>query len=352
MSVKTHDLVDVLRENILSGVWRPADRLPTRDELLMRYPTSRGTLQKAINQLIDEGFIVACGKSGTFVSVKPPHLNTIGLVFPANGTQSPAWDSMWSRVVAQKVFFEARFGRQLRCYYLEQDYQGGTEYRQLMNDAANGRLAGVIFPYTPNPALVAALAGHNLRVTAITGEKSIPGLIPVWLDYAGWFAQCFDFLEEKQRSRIALLSNVQLPLDYLDDFRHEIRRRKMFTDDCFVQGVGFDSFSHLWTVNLVKLMMRGSAAERPDGLIVANENLLEWTMEALHQLKLVPGQALDIAVHANFPSSTNAYGSIERIGFDVRRMIELCLEAISAPEIRAGEYYGRVPAFREKALLN
>lgn len=350
MATKCNDMVDTLRKQILSGAWKPSHRLPTRDELLEQYGASRGTLQKAIDQLTQEGFIVSCGKSGTFVAAAPPNLNTIAIVFPADGSRSQAWDAMWSRFVAQKSFFEKRFGRKLSFYYLEQEKPVCDEYRQLVEDAANGRLAGVIFPYTPAVNLVADLARHQVKIVGITGQTDIPGLIPVWLDYGSFLAKSLDFMAEKHRRRVAMLTNVQLPLDYLDDFKREAGKRQIATDDLWIQGTGLDSFSSFWTVKLVRLMMRGDPDERPDGLIVANENLLDLALEALHREKLVPGHDLDLASQVNFPSERNGYHAIERVGFDIRSMVECCLAALAADKARPMTRFGLIPALREKEL--
>lgn len=57
----------VLNE-ILAGRLQPGDKLPVRTELLKRYDTTRVTLDKALNELIAERFLVASRRTGTFVA--------------------------------------------------------------------------------------------------------------------------------------------------------------------------------------------------------------------------------------------------------------------------------------------
>jgi len=88
--------------------------------------------------------------------------------------------------------------------------------------------------------------------------------------------------------------------------------------------------SEHWVRNLVRLLFRAPPDRRPDGLIVANENLCDHVMNALQQENLVAGRDLDIAVHTNFPTNRPKQWQIKRIGFDVRDILESCIETIDA----------------------
>ena len=73
MNIKYQDISDAMREKIRSGVWGPGQRLPIRSELVKQYNTTVATLQKAMDELSADGFIISAGKRGTFVANEPPN---------------------------------------------------------------------------------------------------------------------------------------------------------------------------------------------------------------------------------------------------------------------------------------
>ena len=61
-------LANLLREKIALHEWAPGSRIPYEHELMARFGISRGTVRRAISELVDEGFLVQVRGSGTFVS--------------------------------------------------------------------------------------------------------------------------------------------------------------------------------------------------------------------------------------------------------------------------------------------
>lgn len=58
-----HDIYLGIKKDILSGIYKPGQELPSTPELLELYGGSRGTLQKAVTHLVQEGLIITFGKS-------------------------------------------------------------------------------------------------------------------------------------------------------------------------------------------------------------------------------------------------------------------------------------------------
>lgn len=61
-------LAGLLREKICLHEWAPGSRIPSEHELMARLDISRGTVRRAISELVDEGLLVQVRGSGTFVS--------------------------------------------------------------------------------------------------------------------------------------------------------------------------------------------------------------------------------------------------------------------------------------------
>jgi GntR family transcriptional regulator len=63
-----YQLYEILRKNILEGVWKPGDILPTETELLEKYELSRTTVRQSLDMLVNDGLIYRKRGLGSFVS--------------------------------------------------------------------------------------------------------------------------------------------------------------------------------------------------------------------------------------------------------------------------------------------
>jgi GntR family transcriptional regulator len=63
-----YQLVEVLRDRIVSGEWKPGDLIPPESELIRRYGVSRITVRRVLLMLDNEGYIVRERGRGTFVA--------------------------------------------------------------------------------------------------------------------------------------------------------------------------------------------------------------------------------------------------------------------------------------------
>src|SRR5688500_16673796 len=89
-------ILDRLRREIIGGQFPAGSRMPTREELQVRFGVSWFTVQQAFDQLSEDGFVRARGRLGTQVSDRPPHLCHYGLVFPcASSADRRSWSKLW-----------------------------------------------------------------------------------------------------------------------------------------------------------------------------------------------------------------------------------------------------------------
>jgi len=70
-----HQLKEILQQRIRSGEFQPGDQFPTEERLCQEYELSRGTVRRAINILVDEGWLRREQGRGTFVT--PPSLTPV-----------------------------------------------------------------------------------------------------------------------------------------------------------------------------------------------------------------------------------------------------------------------------------
>lgn len=62
-------LYNILREEIVSGRWKPGDMMPSETELIEQFDVSRITVRQALELLVEEGLIYRRRGRGTFVAV-------------------------------------------------------------------------------------------------------------------------------------------------------------------------------------------------------------------------------------------------------------------------------------------
>jgi GntR family transcriptional regulator len=68
-AVKYQDVADRMLGRIEASEWHPGDQLPSENELARMYRASVGTIQKALQRLVEDGVLVRRHGSGTFVAV-------------------------------------------------------------------------------------------------------------------------------------------------------------------------------------------------------------------------------------------------------------------------------------------
>jgi len=60
-------LAEILQQSMADGIFMPGDQLPSEAQIVKRYGVSPMTVRRAINSLIDQGYVVAEQGRGTFV---------------------------------------------------------------------------------------------------------------------------------------------------------------------------------------------------------------------------------------------------------------------------------------------
>ena len=90
-----------VRELIVSCKLRPAERLPSTQELAATFEANVGTVHTALVQLVKEGVLLRHAHKGTFVRQREEKLTRIGIdLFDNDSAHDP---SPFARSVAQRV---------------------------------------------------------------------------------------------------------------------------------------------------------------------------------------------------------------------------------------------------------
>jgi len=68
-------LASILRDRVVSGVWKTGDEVPTLEQLVEEFSVARVTVRQAVQMLVDEGLLSSQRGRRTFVTFEPPKLD-------------------------------------------------------------------------------------------------------------------------------------------------------------------------------------------------------------------------------------------------------------------------------------
>jgi DNA-binding LacI/PurR family transcriptional regulator len=335
---KTREVHAELRGRIVDGRYRPGERLPTFDEMEQEFDVSRMVLQQAVGRLRMDGFVRTFHRKGLFVADAPPHLCRVALLF-ADSSESGGWSRMNTAMVNETKRLERehpdwQFG-------VFEGMVGGrsSEDRlaELEAEVRAHRVAGVVFaPKTFELALRPSLADPAVPKAYVCAPEALVSPPIVGVDSASLYRRALARLVEKGRRRIAIL--------HMADTTKDIDHAALFADfglalhRPWLQWVGR---SHpQFAEQLVPLLLDYPPEQRPDALIIADDNLIEHAAAGIVATGLRVGVDLDVIAHCNWPWPLPSVLPLERIGFDATDILRRAIECIVSQ--RHGEDWPRL----------
>ena len=333
--VKQNHILDELRKQIVFGDLRPGLRLPLRTKLQHRFNVSTATMQGALNRLIDEGFVKAQGRLGTFVSAHPPHLSHYGLAFPSPPRHSSGLRSqLWSALAREAQHVGPSEHRRFLIY---QNVDGHTDtdvQRRLSGDMKDHRVAGIILAFVeenvdPGDSADTVLArpGDVPRVSIGTtiSRWNLPTVCP---DLRLFLDRALDFLVAKKRRRVALLTVTGPIPEHVQHFAAAAAARGLTAHPRWMQCVGFPEIQ--WAQNAAQLLMSQPAGNRPDAIVIFDENIVENALAGIADAGARIPKDVEVVAHSNFPCSMPGTAPITRLGFSVDRFLATSIDIIDA----------------------
>jgi DNA-binding LacI/PurR family transcriptional regulator len=338
--IKQNRILDQIRGEIVEGKLAPGTQLPTRKQLEQTFQVSAVTLQRALDRLTRDGFIYARGSMGTFVSRNLPFISNYGLVF-ADLPPPTKWPRFCAALKTEaehlQIGADAEDGlgpRRFSIYYSDGCRANSVEYRRLLRHIRDSRIAGLIFlmpvnGYGGTPLLDAP----NLPRVAISVQPI--DNIPTRLELDGLFPSALDYLAARGRKRVALISGAAVTHSAKDiqPWIDGARSRGMIAQPQWIQGVDLNhpqSAQHL-----AHLLMQSGQTDRPDGLLIGNDTLVEYATAGLIDAGVRVPDDVEVVAHCNFPWPTPSVLPVKRLGYDVRECLRACAAAIDAQ--RAGQ---------------
>ncbi len=328
-SAKQENLYEVLRDQIVTGALPPGTQFPTRSAIKRVCGFANDTIQRAFERLINDGFVSARRGRGSFVTERPPHLHRYGVTFFSNPADTARWRRFDTALSQEVNAITHSSGDWFELYHNINSRSDSTEVTRLCNDIQEYRLAGVIF--SVQPANAEELLGHSTPRTpsvALTPCASSSGYPSrVYVDYASFFMRALQYLADRGRQRIAILTIT-------GDFwpQHKPIAERLIAD------FGMTTQPY-WSLEVspagangacgcMHLLMQPNQTERPDGLIITDDNLTGHALAGLMAAGARISQDIDVVTHWNFPLQGAAGLPVCRLGFDNRAILQKCMELL------------------------
>jgi len=321
-----------LCRRILAGALAPGARIPSRDELARRFAASKRTVQQALDLLERDGLVRARGPAGTFVSDRPGR-PAYGLVFEFRQAVNRPWSKFWKALAheAPVVAGQAPCDVVVRC--ASGGRAEGDDFRRLIWDVRTHRLAGLIFAGPPFVLEgTAAVQQADMPRVGIMAEP-LRGVPAVWPDAGSFLERAMDYLRGRGRRRLGLL--------WMSPFDERAESERGFRAAAEARGLLLPPFavqcchpSVPWTVaNVVRLLMRLPPPDRPDGLILSDDNLLEHAVAGLVAAGVRVPDDVEVVAHCNYPLDAPAGLPVRRLGFDCREILRRCVEVLDCQRL-------------------
>lgn len=326
-SPKQDAITRFLRAQIIGGTLPPGARLPTRADLETRFAVSSVTVQRALDALGEHGFITARGTHGTFVAERPPHLSRYAVVFFAR-PQNDGWLRFYDALLAASQVVASQTGHVLTPYFCSADPSGERNHRRLQQAITAHALAGVIFTSHPYPLDGSpVLTAPNVARVALMWGDDFPEIRKVVYDQPDFLAQACAWFAQRKRRRVALMTvQGQFSTALIDDLtaRHHLDSPAYWRQTVHpTHAISARACAHL--------LMHSGQRQRPDALLVSDDNLAEQALAGLADAGARVGRDVEVLVHANFPSAPSTIiPGVHRLGYDARATLAACVELIDA----------------------
>jgi DNA-binding LacI/PurR family transcriptional regulator len=290
------------------------------------HDASRVTIQKALDRLQKDGYVVAQRRLGTFVSENPPHLSRFGLAFSVNPEANPAAAPLCRALYHAVQRFNAASTDRFECYFNISPHDATPERERLVDDVINDRLAGLIATDFDTLDVVDALRqNHDFPALRFVGGPSRENISEVLPNQWPILTRGLDYLAGQGCWRVGVLGILQAPYQF-EQVCPEVERRGMEIKRHWLQLIHQSGAESARQV--AHLMMHADPACRPDGLIIANAHLVSQATTGLVLAGVRVPDELEVVAHCVRPWPVESSTPVTWIGFQAEDFLTHALNTI------------------------
>lgn len=335
-SPKQSGIAQDIRRRIMSGEYPPGAQLPSVARLQERYGVTPLTVRRAVGYLSEHGFLFTKARAGIYVSPDPPCLSNFGFVRPFLSAPSQFVTAVENelRMLCDAGLSPSGIRRRFSVFE-EVDcssQQAEHHHRELVSAVEGGTVAGLFFYRAPYRFSGTAVLRNPTMPRVTMGEEPMPGMIVVSL-LPGFYGHCLKYLAARGRRRVAIITIANREDGFVQERITEVRAHGLTTHRRWVQGVSPDVLR--WATNVAELLLDSGGANRPDAIIIDDDNLVPAATAGIAAAGVRVPDDLDVVAHTNFPWPTPSAVPVARLGTDVRRLIRAVVNLIERQ--RAGK---------------
>lgn len=341
---RRQEIEAILRERISGGAWRADSRIPTRVELCAEFRAGPCTIQRVLSDMEAEGFIRSEGRNGTYVSVRPPHLVNVALVFPDPEERC----SRFFRALAQVARRPRSDGLRITTRFDVNQHLDSPDCQALLDDVRKHRLMGIFFATPPfliahTPIVTAPGIARCAVMSTPNADPRYPNCASVSFASTGVVARALEHLRARGRRRIAVIGYEKVG----EIWGPAIAAAGMSTRPWWLLQV--DIGHPVPCRGLAHLLFNPNQTERPDGLVITDDNTVEQVTLGIRDAGVRVSEDLDIVAHSNFPSPPPTAVPVRFVGYNVGELFEAGLNNLRI--LRTGsmpERYCVAPIFEDE----
>ena len=332
-TLKQDHIIETLRQGIIDGSWGPGSRLPTRQELQVRFDVASVTMQRALDRLIADGFVVSRGRRGTFVVDHPPSTSHYALIFPYPRNSDRV--RFWTALANEAENLNRGPGhRRISLYHGVDGHTDGEDHDRLVRDLRHERLAGMVFAVNPFSLVDTPILDQpGVPRIAIMDPPSNQWVTAAELDTQSFVAKALDHFRGRRRSQVAVFSVPGMEGGFRERVLDALAARWMVTKPYWWHTI--DPSAAMGAKAIAHLLLHRGQHQRPDALLVTDDNLVEHATAGLLAAGVRVPEDVEVVVHCNFPWPTPAVLPVRRLGFDAGELLTRCLDWVDAR--RAGD---------------
>ena len=323
-------IIAILRKEILRA-FEPGQRMPAIRDMADRFNVSKNTLREALSALVHENLVERRPGSGMYVSdrIKGRHV----AVLAERDISDPHTSYFYRRAPQLVVRFLRAHDVPVRLYAghipAGDDSPRPLTCTEFLKSVEGHQLSGVVAfaPENTFPQWLEPLRTQHVPVVGMS-EAYDYGVI---FDYRGLVPMGVEYLLRHSRRRIAMIEHHWTPdrrTVYLEAFQSAMGAVGVDINPNWIRrslnpcspGAGWEDFRAIWA----------EGREKPDGLLVCDDNLFPSIAMAILQMGIRVPEDLQVATHFNKGSGMINPFPVGKLEFDpeacARAMGEMLLK--------------------------
>jgi len=326
---RSRDLEAYLRGQIVNGDWPKGNQIPLLESIESSTGLSRATAVRALRRLREDGFIIPRGCLGTWVAERLPFEYTYGLIFSRHLEDFAKATRAVVAMQEAAAAISSTGDVSIRSYNLTRFDPKIPSFAEAMEHARTSCLGGAVFFHPYRTELVDEFAEVGLPLVVVTPRHYIPdSALPRhdWLfqDHRMFWRKTASWVHDRNCRRVAVFSVT--PLDPL--YAEELGNNGVSVDPDLLLDTGPNLNN---AAKFAALLMRLPPSERPDALIIADDNLLEPVTGVLTEAGCRVPEDIAVLTMVNWPSPVASSLPACRLGFDAVDTLRRAIRRLRDP---------------------